>query len=136
MTLTPRLDLRQAQSLTMTQRLRQAIELLQMSALDVENAVNAELEKNPFLEREGDSAEAVFEPQEPSDDVRGDAPSLPDGGDEIPLDTNDEPTEDSFYEQPVNEETKQFDFIDAWSGTMIFPRLICVKPAPYLWNIF
>lgn len=54
MTLTPRLDLRQAQSLTMTQRLRQAIDLLQMSALDVENAVNAELEKNPFLEREGD----------------------------------------------------------------------------------
>lgn len=116
MTLTPRLDLRQAQSLTMTQRLRQAIDLLQMSALDVENAVNAELEKNPFLEREGDSAEVVFEPQEPSDDVRGDAPSLPDGGDEIPLDTNDEPTEDSFYEQPVNEETQQFDFIDAWSG--------------------
>lgn len=116
MTLTPRLDLRQAQSLTMTQRLRQAIDLLQMSALDVENAVNAELEKNPFLEREGDSAEAVFEPQEPSDDVRGDAPSLPDGGDEISLDTNDEPTEDSFYEQPVNEETQQFDFIDAWSG--------------------
>ncbi len=113
MTLTPRLDLRQAQSLTMTQRLRQAIDLLQMSALELENAVDAELEKNPFLEREGDSAEDVFE--QSSGNIRGDAASLPDGG-EIPLDTNDEPTEDSFYEQAGNEESQSFDFMDVWSG--------------------
>ena len=52
MSLTPRLDLRQSQSLTMTPRLQQAIRLLQMTSLELESAVAEELEKNPFLERE------------------------------------------------------------------------------------
>ena len=57
MSLTPRLDLRQTQTVTMTPRLQQAIRLLQMSALELETAVAEELEKNPFLEREGDTVE-------------------------------------------------------------------------------
>lgn len=118
MTLTPRLDLRPAQSLTMTQRLRQAIDLLQMSALELESAVDAELEKNPFLERESDGDSAVSEPLEDSDFIgREEMPSLLDGGDEAPLDTNDEPTEDSFYEQAADDAASaSFDFMDVWSG--------------------
>lgn len=117
MTLTPRLDLRPAQSLTMTQRLRQAIDLLQMSALELENAVEAELEKNPFLEREGEGDSAVSEPLEDSDFIgREEMPSLLDGEADVPLDTNDEPTEDSFYEQAKDAEPASFDFMDVWSG--------------------
>lgn len=117
MTLTPRLDLRPAQSLTMTQRLRQAIDLLQMSALDLEAAVSQELEKNPFLEREDADSPAEPDSLEDSDFIgREEMPSLLEGGEEIPLDTNDEPTEDSFYEQARDAEPQSFDFMDSWSG--------------------
>ena len=54
MALTPRLDLKQSQSLLMTQQLRQAINLLQVSNLELESIINQELEKNPLLEREND----------------------------------------------------------------------------------
>lgn len=54
MALTPRLDLRQSQSLVMTPQLQQAIKLLQMSNLELSDYVEQELEKNPLLERDGD----------------------------------------------------------------------------------
>jgi len=75
MALTPRLDLRQQQSLVMTPQLQQAIKLLQMSNLELAEYVEAELEQNPMLERdEGDApaegaeaaAEAVIEGTEPT----------------------------------------------------------------------
>ncbi len=52
MALTPRLEIRQSQSLLMTPQLRQAINLLQMSNLELSEAINQELERNPLLERE------------------------------------------------------------------------------------
>ncbi len=52
MTLAPRLDLRQSQSLVMTPQLRQAIKLLQSSNLEVSAFVEEELERNPLLERD------------------------------------------------------------------------------------
>ena len=52
MALTPRLDLRQQQSLVMTPQLQQAIKLLQMSNLELVEFVETELEQNPLLERE------------------------------------------------------------------------------------
>ena len=55
MALTPRLDMRQSQSLVMTPQLQQAIKLLQLSNLELSEYIEAELEKNPLLERdEGD----------------------------------------------------------------------------------
>ncbi|WP_135466766.1 RNA polymerase factor sigma-54 [Crenalkalicoccus roseus] len=56
MALTPRLDLRQTQSLVMTPQLRQAIRLLQSSNLEVAAFVEEELERNPLLERDETSA--------------------------------------------------------------------------------
>ncbi len=57
MAITPRLELRQGQSLVMTPQLQQAIKLLQMSNLEVNLFVEQELERNPVLEREdGDAA--------------------------------------------------------------------------------
>ena len=52
MALTPRLDLRQTQSLVMTPQLQQAIKLLQLSNLDLTTFVEQELERNPLLERD------------------------------------------------------------------------------------
>jgi RNA polymerase sigma-54 factor len=57
MALTPKLELRQSQSLVMTPQLMQAIRLLQLSNLDLTTYVIEELEKNPLLEN-GDDAPA------------------------------------------------------------------------------
>ena len=56
MALTPRLELRQGQSLVMTPQLQQAIKLLQMSNLEVNAFVEQELERNPVLDREDGEA--------------------------------------------------------------------------------
>jgi RNA polymerase sigma-54 factor len=50
MSLAPRLDLRQTQSLVMTPQLQQAIKLLALSNLEVEGVIAEELEKNPLLD--------------------------------------------------------------------------------------
>lgn len=54
MALTPRLDLRQSQSLVMTPQLQQAIKMLQLSNVELIAYVEQELEQNPLLEREED----------------------------------------------------------------------------------
>lgn len=52
MALTPRLEVRQSQTLTLTPQLMQSIKLLQLSHLEINAFVEAELERNPLLERE------------------------------------------------------------------------------------
>ncbi|HET9231407.1 MAG TPA: RNA polymerase sigma-54 factor, partial [Vitreimonas sp.] len=61
MAMTPRLELRQGQALVMTPQLQQAIKLLQLSNIELTEFVEAELERNPLLEREETSAEAKTE---------------------------------------------------------------------------
>ena len=51
MALTQKLEMRQGQSLVMTPQLQQAIKLLQMSNFELQEYVEAELEKNPLLEK-------------------------------------------------------------------------------------
>jgi RNA polymerase sigma-54 factor len=58
MAMTPRLELRQGQALVMTPQLQQAIKLLQLSNVELQEFVENELERNPLLEREEGSAEA------------------------------------------------------------------------------
>ncbi|KAB1075710.1 RNA polymerase factor sigma-54 [Methylobacterium planeticum] len=59
MSLLQRLEMRQGQALVMTPQLLQAIKLLQLSQLDLAAYVDAELERNPLLERvEGEGGEA------------------------------------------------------------------------------
>src|SRR5437899_12877114 len=50
----PRLDLRLSQRLIMTPQLQQAIKLLQLSRLELQEALTQQLEENPLLE-EGSS---------------------------------------------------------------------------------
>jgi RNA polymerase sigma-54 factor len=64
MALSHKLELRQSQSLVMTPQLMQAIKLLQLSNLDLVAYVDAELERNPLLERaegEGEGEEAAVD---------------------------------------------------------------------------
>src|SRR5438552_14216815 len=64
MALSHKLELRQSQSLVMTPQLMQAIKLLQLSNLDLVAYVEAELERNPLLDR---SAEDEGQADKPND---------------------------------------------------------------------
>ncbi|KKC37887.1 RNA polymerase sigma54 factor [Devosia epidermidihirudinis] len=66
MALSPRLEFRQAQSLTLTPQLMQSIRMLQLSHLELNEFVDAELLRNPLLEREDGS--------EPGDNESSEAP--------------------------------------------------------------
>lgn len=60
MAIGPRLDLRQSQSLVMTPQLQQAIRLLQMSAPELVEYVEEELEANPLLDRDESGGEGAL----------------------------------------------------------------------------
>jgi RNA polymerase sigma-54 factor len=62
MSLAPRLDLRQTQTLVMTPQLRQAIQLLQYSNIEASQFIEDELLKNPLLER-ADTGETLTAPE-------------------------------------------------------------------------
>jgi RNA polymerase sigma-54 factor len=62
MALTQRLQIRQTQALVMTPQLMQAIKLLQLSNLDLAAYVEAELERNPLLDRGADNEAPLGEP--------------------------------------------------------------------------
>ncbi len=64
MALSPRLEFRQSQSLTLTPQLMQSIKLLQLGHLELGAFVDAELLRNPLLERDeaGEAAEPAEAP--------------------------------------------------------------------------
>jgi RNA polymerase sigma-54 factor len=64
MSLGPRLDLRQSQSLVMTPQLQQAIRLLALSNLEIESFIAEELDRNPLLESTGSEAADAEAPPE------------------------------------------------------------------------
>lgn len=73
MAMTPKLEFRQSQSLVMTPQLMQAIKLLQLSNMELVAYVEAELERNPLLERaseDGGPAESpeIEAPEPPAGD--------------------------------------------------------------------
>ncbi|PZP85885.1 MAG: RNA polymerase sigma-54 factor [Azospirillum brasilense] len=55
-------ELRQTQQLAMTQQLQQSIKLLQLSAAELQEYIDTELEKNPLLSREEGEVESAPEP--------------------------------------------------------------------------
>ncbi|MDH3740460.1 MAG: RNA polymerase factor sigma-54, partial [Hyphomicrobiales bacterium] len=78
MALNQRLELRQGQSLVMTPQLQQAIKLLQMSSHELQTFVEAELERNPLLERDetsdnppGKTENIEPTPDDPVQDISG-----------------------------------------------------------------
>ncbi len=94
MALTQRLQIRQSQALVMTPQLMQAIKLLQLSNLDLVTYVEAELERNPLLDR---GAEEERGPGE-TDAVEGQAGPSADGEtwNAEPAETPQNPAEDAL----------------------------------------
>ncbi len=99
MSIGPRLELRQSQQLVMTPQLQQAIKLLQMTSFELSAFVDAELERNPLLDRaseEPSAAEDAPGPPEPAgrDDRRDRLDVVVNGADpsslEAPFDTGRE----------------------------------------------
>jgi RNA polymerase sigma-54 factor len=108
MALSPRLELRQSQTLVMTPQLQQAIKMLQLSNIELNEYVEREIERNPLLEI-GEASETP----EPSDrrEMNGDdsaardglaavdsklsEPGDPSSGNDAPLDTDYENVFDS-----------------------------------------
>jgi RNA polymerase sigma-54 factor len=83
MSLAPRMELRQGQSLVMTPQLLQAIKLLQLSHMDLVAYVEEELERNPLLERdESDESGAPDRPAPDASDAAGDNDAPGGGGDD------------------------------------------------------
>ena len=68
MAITPKLEIKQSQSLLMTPQLRQAINLLQMSNLELSSVIEQELASNPLLEREDDFLNQDNEKEQTIDD--------------------------------------------------------------------
>ncbi len=82
MAITTKLELRQSQQLVMTPQLQQAIKLLQLSNLELNEFVDAELERNPLLERDEDhDAPASFADDAAGKSADGDGDANGDGGD-------------------------------------------------------
>ena len=95
----PKLELRQSQSLVMTQQLQQSIKLLQLSAVEINEFVETELEKNPLLTSDESQSDAPSSPveqqEEPAARDASEMDSLElsredrmDGGEDSLLDTN------------------------------------------------
>ena len=106
MAITTKLELRQAHSLVMTPQLQQAIKLLQLSSVELASFVEAELERNPLLERaDPDDTSGVAEPASEPGPPAKDEPEAQgvaseseagegDDGDWIDLETGASGTED------------------------------------------
>lgn len=78
MAVTPRIEIKQSQSLLMTPQLRQAINLLQLSNVELNELLARELEHNPFLEREDDRLADAEDGKAPTIDAyppTGEAPA-------------------------------------------------------------
>jgi len=67
----PRLEMRQGQSLVMTQQLQQSIKLLQLSSIELAEFVAEELEKNPLLTAEDQESERQDEDAAPAETEAG-----------------------------------------------------------------
>lgn len=101
MSLSPRLEFRQTQSLIMTPQLMQAIKLLQLSNLDLASYVEAELERNPLLERDERPEEGDVAADSDKASLEVDAPSLSDAAGEASdwLETRLETSPDAIAER-------------------------------------
>ena len=71
----PRLDLRLSQRLIMTPQLQQAIKLLQLSRLELQEALTQQMEENPMLEESGPELEDLDAEPGSTEDTAGTAKS-------------------------------------------------------------
>jgi len=109
--LKPALQLRVGQSLSMTPQLQQAIKLLQLSSLELQQEIQQIFETNPMLERDEESAPSSQEAPEKTEDASSNVPAEQDItgtkeqiSDELPIDSN---WDDIYQASNVYSETPQ-----------------------------
>ncbi len=107
--LKPSLQLRVGQSLSMTPQLQQAIKLLQLSSLELQQEIQQIFETNPMLERDEESSTNNQEANEKTEDASSNVPAEQDItatkeqiSDELPIDSN---WEDIYQASNVYSET-------------------------------
>ena len=117
MALVPRLDLRQVQSLVMTPQLQQAIKLLQMSSLELNQYVEQEVEQNPLLDRENadgpSDQEASSDNSEAEDGSTNDAAGTLDEGPDTPDSVDLVESDNLTLDHDVGLDA---DYENVWSG--------------------
>jgi RNA polymerase sigma-54 factor len=86
MALSAKLELRQGQQLVMTPQLQQAIRLLQLSNLELIEFVEAEIERNPLLERDDTLESGRDGPEAPEPEIADLAVAASNGDEEAWLD--------------------------------------------------
>ena len=98
MALSARLEMRQGQSLVVTPQLQQAIKLLQLSNLELDAFVDAELERNPLLQRDESDRQPDAEEAAPATDGEGDSRELePTGADAVTAEASVDARDDDLY---------------------------------------
>ncbi len=107
--LKPSLQLRVGQSLSMTPQLQQAIKLLQLSSLELQQEIQQIFETNPMLERDEESPSSTQEENEQNEDATSNDAAEQDItatkeqiSDELPIDSN---WEDIYQASNVYNET-------------------------------
>ena len=85
------LSLKLGQQLTMTPQLQQAIRLLQLSSLDLQQEIQEALESNPMLELEEESGDQA-------DDAGEDGPAGEDGDRDADYDYESDDSGDADYD--------------------------------------
>lgn len=107
MAVTQRLELRQSQTLVMTPQLRQAIQLLQYSSLELNTFVDQQLAENPLLERdetqagEADPREAEGAAAEASSDDYSEGEAVQDSLDQLASGEFSEDSDRPLDSEPV-----------------------------------
>ena len=109
--LKPSLQLRVGQSLSMTPQLQQAIKLLQLSSLELQQEIQQIFETNPMLERDEESTPSNQQNEEKTEDNSSSVPAEQDItatkeqiADELPIDSN---WDDIYQASNVYSETPQ-----------------------------
>ena len=133
MGLGPSLSIRQSQQLVLTPQLRQAIQLLQLSNLELDAYLAEELSKNPLLEvpanepdepASGDFAGDAPDSDEPADDPGADDLIMGQAEDDRPLDvdwTSEALETDSFSDVVTSgggDEAFDFDRVEYSAGSL------------------
>ncbi len=104
MAITPHIELRHGQNLVMTQKLQQAIKLLQMSSLELEQFVENSLEDNPFLEREDDRLNELEESSSDSSENPLEEEFSQDSWDKADKDNNFDESDNNWLEKTVSQD--------------------------------
>ncbi len=97
----PRLELRLSQRLIMTPQLQQAIKLLQLSRLELQEALTQQMEENPMLEEAGPELEDLDAEPGSAEEATGTAKS-------------EERREETVPAEAVGEETVRTELSGSW----------------------